>query len=125
MKKALVIILALMGLFSLLAVVALAGIGMLAALSTERVPSRIVLEVNFEQGVIESIPDDPLAQVMLEDTLTLRGVIDALDRAAEDRRVKALFARSGGAGIGMAHLQEIRDAVFRFRGTGKPTSAFA
>lgn len=124
MKKVLVIVLALIGLFSLLAVVALAAFGMLAAFSTERVPSRIVLEIDFEQGVIESVPDDPLAQVMLDDTITLREVVEAIDGAAEDRRVKALFARIGGGGIGMAHLQEIRDAVIRFRESGKPTYAF-
>ena len=125
MKKAIVIILALVGLFGLVAVAALAGLGLLAAFSTERVPGRIVLEVDFERGVIESIPDNPLAQVMLEDSLPLRDVVDALDRAAEDRRVEALFARIGGGGMGLAHLQEIRDAVMRFRESGKPAYAFA
>ena len=125
MKKAIVIILALVGLFALVAMAALAGVGLLAAFGTERVPTRIVLEVDFEQGVIESIPDDPLAQVMLEDSLTLRDVVDALDRAAEDRRVEAVFARIGGGGMGLAQLQEIRDAVMRFRESGKPAYAFA
>jgi protease-4 len=125
MKKAIVIILALVGLFALVAMAALAGVGLLAAFSTERVPRHIVLEVDFEQGVIESIPDDPLAQVMLEGSLTLRDVVDALDRAAEDRRVEAVFARIGSGGIGLAQLQEIRDAVMRFRESGKPAYAFA
>ena len=83
MKKAIVIILALLGLLAVVAVAALAGLGLLAAFSTERVPTGIVLEVDFEQGVIESIPDNPLAQVMLEDSLPLRNVVDALDRAAQ------------------------------------------
>ncbi len=125
MKKAIVIILALVGLFTLVAVAALAGVGLLAAFGTARIPAQIVLEVDFEQGVIESIPDDPLAQIMLEDLLPLRDVVDALDRATEDRRVKALFARIGSGGMGMAHLQEIRDAVMRFRESGKPAYAFA
>ncbi len=125
MQKAIVIILALVGLFALVAMVALAGFGLLAVFGSERVPAQIVLEVDFEQGVIESIPDDPLAQIMLDDTLPLRDLVDALDRAAGDRRVKALFARIGGGGMGLAHLQEIRDAVLRFRESGKPAYAFA
>jgi protease-4 len=73
----------------------------------------------------ESVPDDALAQLMMSDLLPLRDVVDAVDRAAEDRRVRALFVRIGSSPSGLAHLQEIRDAVRRFRAAGKPAYAFA
>jgi len=125
MKKAVVAILAFIGLVAILGVVALFGFGLLSAVVQERLPSRLVLELDFEQGVIESVPDDPLAQLMMTDVVTLRDIVDSLDRAAEDRRVKAFVARIGAGGMGMAHLQEVRDAVKRFRESGKPAYAFA
>jgi protease-4 len=125
MKKIVVAILALVGCFAILGVIALTGIGILSAMSRDRVPSRMILEIDFEQGVIESVPDDALAQLMMEDVLTLRDVVDAIDRGAQDRRVKALFARIGSGGMGLAHLQEVRDAVRRFRAEGKPAYVFA
>jgi protease-4 len=125
MKKVVVAILVLIGIFTVLGVLALIGLGFLSALGKERVPSRVILEVDFERGVIEAVPDDALAQLMMEDVMTLRDVVDAIDRGAEDRRVKALFARIGSGGMGLAHLQEIRDAVRRFRASGKPAYAFA
>ena len=125
MKKVVVAILALVGFCAMLALFVLAGIALFSAMGTTRVPARAILEVDFEQPLIESVPDDPLAQLMLEDTLTLRDVVDAIDRGAGDKRVKGLYARIGAGGIGLAQLQEIRDAVQRFRAAGKPAHAFA
>lgn len=125
MKKVLVGILALIGGLSILAVLALGGLVLLSALGKPGVPGRTILEVDLEAGVIEVIPDDPVAQMMMEGYLEVRDVVDALDRASSDSRVKGLVARIGGGGIGMAHIQEIRDAVIRFRASGKPAIAFA
>lgn len=125
MKKLLVGFLAIVGGLSILAVMALAGLGLLSALAKPGVPSRVMLEVDFEHGLIEAIPDDPVARLMLEGYLDVRDVVDALDKASGDRRVQGLVARVGGTGMGLAHIQEIRDAVQRFRSAGKPAVAFA
>jgi protease-4 len=125
MKKVVVGVLALVGAFTLFAILCAAAIGILSLLAQEGVPSRAVLEIDFDQGVIESVPHDPLAQLMLDDLLEVREVVDALDRAAEDSRIKAVVARIGGQGMGLAHIQEIRDAVARFRESGKPAIAYA
>jgi protease-4 len=125
MKKFVVGILAIIGSLSILSLMFLACVGTLSMLGTESLPGRMVLEIDFEQGVIESIPADFAATVMLEGTPELRDLVDAIDKASGDRRVAALVARIGGGGIGLAHLQELRDAVSRFRNTGKPAYAFA
>ncbi|MEA5444590.1 signal peptide peptidase SppA [Gammaproteobacteria bacterium AB-CW1] len=91
----------------------------------ERVPSEVIISLNLEQPVIESIPDDPLARAMMGDRWVLRDLVEAIDRAAEDRRVKGLVARVGGASQGMAAVQEIRQAIERFRESGKPAIAYA
>ena len=64
MKKAIVAILAFLGFFALMGMFGLFGLVFLASLSRERMPSRVVLEMDFEQGVIEAVPDDPLGQLM-------------------------------------------------------------
>ena len=53
MKKAVVAVLVFVGLLAILGVVALAGIGVLVAMGRERIPSRVVLEVDFQRTVVE------------------------------------------------------------------------
>ena len=125
MKKVVVGILAAIGVLSILAVLAVAAVMFLSLMSQPTVPSRVLLEIDFERNVVEMIPDDSLAQLMMQDSLEIRDIVDALDRGAEDRRVTGVIARIGAGGIGLAHLQEIRDAVMRFRESGKPAVAFA
>ncbi len=56
-------------------------------------------------------------------------VVDAIDRAAEDDRMKALFLYGSlipsNYGSGMATLREVRQAIERFSATGKPVYAYA
>jgi protease-4 len=125
MKKVVIGILAVFGLFTILAVLGIGVLGMLSMLGRPGVPGSVILEVDFERATIETIPDDPVAELMLKDALPIRDVVDALDKAGTDRRVKALVARIGAGGMGMAHTQEIRDAVARFRASGKPAFAWA
>ncbi|UCD47187.1 MAG: signal peptide peptidase SppA [Deltaproteobacteria bacterium] len=119
-----------------IAVGVLAGVGALTILALlaagawywkdkASVPERLVLEVDFERGVVENVPDEPVGRYLLKRFLVLRDVTEALNRAAEDRRVVGLVARVGASGMGMAQIQEIRDAVAAFRGKGKPAIAYA
>ena len=56
--------------------------------------------------------------------LRLPDIIDGLRRARRDDRVHALVAKVGGQ-IGLARIQEIREAVEGFRESGKLTVAWA
>ncbi len=89
------------------------------------VPDRTVLEVDFERGLVEYVPDDPLARITRSKVLVVRDVVEALERASEDARVEALIARVGATRMGLAQVQEIRDAVLAFRRSGKPAVAYA
>src|SRR5258708_33212421 len=80
-----------------------------------KVPSKTILEANFEQTFLENAPDTPTARLMLTENQTLRDVVDAIDRGASDDRVVGMIARIGAAPIGMAQTQELRDAGQRFR----------
>jgi len=83
--------------------------------SKGKVPSKTILEANFEEAFLEDVPDAPSAQLLLTEKQTLRDVVDAIDRGASDDRVVGMIAKIGAAPMGMAQTQEIRDAVQRFR----------
>ena len=89
------------------------------------VPNRVILEIDLEQGVAEYVPADPFAKFIADEVHSLRDVVGALDAAASDDRVVGLLARWGGAPMGFAQAQEIRDAVLAFGKVGKPTAIFA
>ncbi len=89
------------------------------------VPSKTILEANFEQTLLENVPDTPTAKLMTSEKQTLRDVIDAIDRGGTDDRVVGLVAKIGAAPLGMAQTQEIRDAVQRFRSHKKFAIAYS
>jgi protease-4 len=89
------------------------------------VPSKVVLEIDLEQPIEEWAPPDPFAEALQRRQMTVRDVVDSLERAAGDDRVVGLVARVGAAPMGMGRIQEVRDAVSRFRESGKPAVAYA
>lgn len=91
----------------------------------EKLPDRFLMTLHLSGDLAEQPPDDPGARLLRGNPLTVRSVAAALDRAAEDDRVLGLVVRLGGVRMGFGHLQEIRDAVGRFRRSGKPAAAFA
>lgn len=62
------------------------------------------------------------------ETITLRSVLDAIDHAASDPNIVALYlygdTEGAGGSAGFASLKEIREAVQRFRSTGKKVIAY-
>lgn len=60
-----------------------------------------------------------------EEPMTLDVLIDAIDRAAVDSRVKALAVRASDSGYNISQLQEIRSAVLRFKTSGKKTIIYS
>jgi len=88
-------------------------------------PDTVVLTIDLDQKLVEQGGDAPLSGKLLGDRLSLREVVDALDRGAGDRRVKGAVVRLGGDAMGLAQVQEVRAALGRFRAAGKFTAAFS
>lgn len=89
------------------------------------VPSKVVLEIDLEHPLEEWAPPDPFAEALQKKRMTVRDFVEAMERASGDERVAGLVARVGAAPVGLARVQEIRDAVLRFRESGKPAIAYA
>ncbi len=106
-------------------VVLLLAILCVTCITADRVPPRTVLEVDLERALAEAGSSDPLARFVGGEQTRLRDVVAALDRAAEDDRVAGVVAYVGASAGGMAKTQELRDAVERFRASGKFAIAYA
>jgi protease IV len=87
--------------------------------------TRLLLELDLTRGVLEAPPSSPLAALRARHTPSMRSLVTALDRAKDDDRVAGLVAHIGGPALSLAHVQELRDAVAGFRGSGKPAYAWA
>ena len=106
--------------------VVLVGAGILVSgMGKPSVPKKAILELDLERGIPETPPDNPFAAFGGERALTLRDVVDALEKAGDDPHVVGLVARLGAAPIGVAEIQEIRDAVKAFRAKKKFAVAYS
>lgn len=101
-----------------------AAIGIVVRLR-RRLPRQIILEVELDEEIVEHAPAAPLGKLMSPRVSTLADIIGAIDRAAKDPRVRAMVARIGTPHIGLAQIQEVRQAVARFRSAGKLAVAHA
>jgi len=101
------------------------GIGITLWLTSARVPAQTVLEVDFERDLAEYVPDDPLTRILSAPARTVRDVVEALERAAQDDRVRALVVMVGASTMSLAEIQELRGAIMAFRRSGKPAIAHA
>jgi len=125
MKSLIVRLLAVVGgIFILLMIVAVLAVS-LSVSGKGAVPQKAILEMDLEKGLVEDVPQDSLAQLMMKGQTTVRDVVDTLERAANDKRVAGIVVRVGASGMGMAEAQEIRDAVQNFRSKGKFAYAWA
>jgi protease-4 len=122
MSKVIVRFLAILGALWLIGMV----IVMVAIIGSKgKVPSKTILEANLEQPFLEYAPDTPTAKLLLKERFTLLDVVDSIDRGATDDRVVGMVARIGAAPMGIAQVQEIRDAVLRFRAHKKFAVAYS
>ncbi|NKZ05948.1 signal peptide peptidase SppA [Actinomadura latina] len=90
----------------------------------DRRTAPLILELDLTDGLMETPPSDPIAAILSMRRTNLRDVLDGLRRARSDSRVRALVVKVSG-GIGLALVQELREAVQGLRNAGKLTVAWA
>lgn len=93
--------------------------------SVTPLPGNIILTADLTRELPEGSTEDPLRRLFFGATPTLRDTLDAIETASNDVRVKVLLARVGEDELGLAKVQEIRDALAGFRAKGKLALAFA
>ncbi len=99
------------------------------------VKDKSVLVFDLSLNISDSDPNSSTSDVIGEalsgekaDFVTLRTVLDTLDKARQDKRIIALFLdgsrSSTGSSTGLATLKEVRAALERFRASGKKIIAY-
>ena len=74
-------------------------------------------------GDMPEQPSSGLSGLFESHPPSVRAMVEAVDRAAVDPGVKGLLLRVGSLSTGWARVQELRDALVRFRRSGKPSWA--
>ena len=90
-----------------------------------RVPGGTVLELDLTMPLLEQTPEGPFGTLLMQKRLRLRDAVEALQAASKDDKVVGLVAKVTPQGIGIAGIEELRDAVQAFRASGKRTIAWA
>src|SRR6202790_2195243 len=91
----------------------------------QRQTGPLILELDLTDGLPEGPVTDPVSAIMSRRKVRLPDVLEGLRRARHDDRVRALVVKVGGGRIGLARMQEIREAVSAFRESGKLAVAWA
>ncbi len=114
-----------LGLFVLAGLVVLAVVLVRLAPGRPALPAAMILELDLTRDLAEGPGEDSLSRLVFGTKGNLRDLVDALDRAGDDPRVKGVYARLGDDAIGLAKVQQVRDALRAFRDKGKFAVAFA
>lgn len=93
-------------------------------------PAKAALLIPMQGDIVEQLEGDPFDRAIAELTddarpqILLRDVIDALDYARTDDRIKAVVLDLGGlSGGGLSKLKRVAEALEEFRASGKPVIA--
>ena len=93
-----------------------------ASSSEPATPANAVLELDLREGITDQVSNNPFA-AFGGSGLSVVGIVDTLAQAEKDDHVKVLLVRLPEAGLAPAAADEIRQAVRRFRASGKPVIA--
>ena len=91
----------------------------------QRQTAPLILELDLTDGIGEGPAGDPLSAILSRRKARMQDIIDGLRRAGRDDRVRALVVKVGGGRIGLARMQELREAAGAFRESGKLTVAWS
>lgn len=89
------------------------------------IPRQTVLKINFDETYREVRSDNLLTEISEVSPLSFYDLVKAINLAAVDDRVKVLVGRVGNSPLGLAQIQELRQAVAAFRSKGKKTYIFS
>lgn len=120
----LLVFLALVGILILGGVLVLAGLGALMKGKTVSVKADSTLVLVLDRPIQEPQPDPFMTEFFHARIYCVYDVVSALDRAAKDDRIKSVLLDVSSFPSGLGKIQELRDAVERFKASKKPVWAY-
>ena len=97
-------------------------LGIVSALiggGAKSLPDDMILVLNVTGPIAETEHARSIADPFAANLVTVRAAVQSLDTAAKDERVRGLLVSLDFAGMELAHIQELRAALKRFRAAGK------
>ncbi len=98
---------------------------------TVAVADKSILTIDLSREIVDLDPGQTLQQAIAGEahrTTELKAVLDAIDAAATDKRIVAIYLDGSNGKLpgatGFAILKEVRSALERFRATGKKIIAY-
>jgi protease IV len=98
---------------------------------TVTVPEKSILTIDLSRSIVDLDPGKTLQEAISGEAnhvTELKSVLNAIDAAAKDSRIIAIYLDGGGgkqlSSTGFATLKEVRSALERFRSTGKKIIAY-
>jgi protease IV len=85
----------------------------------------LLLELDLTAIPIEVEPEDLVGKLRSRHRPRLRAVLRTLHEAGDDRHVRGVIVKLGGAALPWAIMQELRAALRAFAASGKPTVGWA
>jgi len=82
----------------------------------QSMPKAIVLGLDLRESVTDGPSTSPFH---FGGGVSVTDIVEKLDAASRDDKVKGVYIRAATSGIAPAHAEEIRDAIAKFRATGK------
>jgi protease IV len=125
MRRFIVGLLATLGFLTLLAIVGSAVFLYTGPFAAKQLPKSMVLSLDLRDVPPETVSTDVLHGDLWRGSRDLTDIVQVLWQAAEDPRVVGLYVEIGDDSAGLARVQELRQAIARFRGKGKFTIGFA
>lgn len=97
---------------------------------TVAIADKTVLTIDLSRSIVDLDPGKTLQEAVAGEvnrTVELKSTLDAIDAAAKDKRIVAIYLDGSNgklSGTGFATLKEVRNALERFRSTGKKIVAY-
>jgi len=94
------------------------------------VPNNAILQITFEKPLFEQSSTNPFSKAVpfglyQDDGYGYYELVSAIDRAGEDNRIQMIYLNTNYLNADISHIGELRDALNRFRSTGKAIIAYA
>ena len=105
---------------TIISIVSLVGIAASSS-ATTTVSENSLFKLDLKGEVTERMIDNPFASFMSEEqtALGLNDILSSIQKAAENEYIKGIYLEAGGIMASPASTEEIRNALMRFKQTGK------
>lgn len=99
-----------------------------SAKETVTVPSSAILKLDFKNPIAEQSREEIVnfssTDLSGTSSVGILKILQSIQAAAKDPAIKFIYLNPGNMNMGLAHLEEIRDALEEFRKSGKPVIAY-